>query len=50
VRSPTHALLEPSRSVPVRERLHVVGIRDDDAGEAPVLVIEDVAQRATSDS
>lgn len=41
----------PGDTIPwAEEPLRVVGIRDDDADVAPVLVVEDVAQRATGDS
>jgi hypothetical protein len=32
----------------VERTLRVVGVRDDDADQAPVLVVEDVAERASS--
>ena len=33
-----------------RRQLRVVGKRDDDADQPPVLVVEDVAERASSDA
>jgi hypothetical protein len=39
----------PGDEIPLgRRSLHVVGVRDDDADQPPVLVVEDVAESATS--
>jgi hypothetical protein len=41
---------EPGDTIPVdaRRTLQVVCVRDDDADRAPVLVVQDVAERASS--
>jgi hypothetical protein len=41
---------QPGDTIPLsaKRTLQVVRIRDDDADQAPVLVVEDVAERASS--